>query len=257
VIKRPLLLLGFKAIALMGAAGLVVAGLHALPPLVRDADLLGHVLVICGVVYGFMAAFSIQTAWKQFTTVQVAASTEAHVLGEIMDLTARISSREAVQSIHVGVRQYLEHVLRDEWQGLANGKSDPATQRLFVEVSDRIRALAPETDADARATDAMMLKLGAWAQTREKRVSWGLTRMPGPLWFFLGTLAWIAVLLLLIYPTDDYAGHLLCAAAAAGLVSLCQSVIRDIDNPFDGTWCISPDPFERLAERFDIHRASH
>jgi hypothetical protein len=40
-----------------------------------------------------------------------------------------------------------------------------------------------------------------------------------------------------------------CVVFAAGILGWTQATIRDIDNPFDGYWCLSPASFEDISQR--------
>ena len=249
---RPIRLLILQVAALTVAAAAALASIRGLGLQLADPRITGLWLLAASFMYGTLAAMAAYMAWAQFSTIEVTAAKEANLLGEIYDLSAGLSDREEAQRLAGGLRRYLEMVLIDEWRGLADSRADGATHELFLDVTGRLRALRAKDPHDERTIEDIHERIGPWAHFRKKRVSWGMTRIPRPLWWLLCLLAWVVVLTMVLYPANDLRSQVVCVGLAAAVVSWAQLAIRDIDNPFEGYCSVSPAAFDDLAQRLNL-----
>lgn len=249
---RPFRLLVLQIAAVTAAAAAAFTLMRAGGVYLADGRLLGLSLLAVAVIYGITAAMAAYMAWVQFSTIEVTASKEAGILGEIYDLSGGLSDREEAQRLAAGIRRYIEMVLFDEWRGLADGRPDAATHELFLDVSGRLRALRARDPQDEHSIEDIHERIGPWRQLRRKRITWGLTRMPRPLWWLLCLQAWATALALMLYPCQDFPTQLACVVMGAAILGWSQLTIRDIDNPFEGYCNVSPAAFEELGQRLSI-----
>jgi hypothetical protein len=162
--------------------------------------------------------------------------------------------REEAQGLAAGLRRYIEMTLLDEWQALAKGQADQRTHGLYLDLTDRFRNLDSQDTRDERIIGSIQTRLAPWAHFRGKRISWGLTRIPVPLWYLLLFIAVGIQILVILYPTDDLITHLLTVILTGGILGWCQCMIHDLDNPFEGYWCLSPASFEEVRDRLSVQR---
>lgn len=248
---QPFVLFLLRIAAVAGAAGVACYLLKDVHPF-GDPALLSLVIVLAGIAYAVLSGVAVYVSWLQFSTVQVTAVKESHLIGEFHDLSRLLSNRVEAQGLAAGLRRYVEMTLRDDWKSLATGKGDLATQRLFLDLSDRIRGLPAEDPRDARTVEGLQARLAPWGHLREKRITWGMTRIPVPLWHALMFIACVIQLLMLFFPTTNFPTHLAAVIFTAALLAWTQWMIRDLDNPFSGYWCLSPASFQEVGNRLGI-----
>ena len=73
-----------------------------------------------------------------------------------------------------------------------------------------------------------------------------MTRMPPTLFGFVNIIAAVLLLLVFAYPFHQTVVGASCIALLAVILFLANFVMRDMDNPLDGAWNISPKPFSEL-----------
>ena len=70
--------------------------------------------------------------------------------------------------------------------------------------------------------------------------------MPPTLFGFVNIIAVVLLLLVFVYPFHQTVVGASCIALLAVILFLANFVMRDMDNPLDGAWNISPKPFFEL-----------
>lgn len=87
---------------------------------------------------------------------------------------------------------------------------------------------------------------------RAARLSVSATRIPGTLWSLVLFASCVLFGGFLVLDVRSLPLSLGVAAAVAGTMTLLLSVIRDMDNPFAGTWNVSYAGMKAVAGRIDL-----
>ena len=85
---------------------------------------------------------------------------------------------------------------------------------------------------------------------RDERLALSVKRMPRTLFIFVILTAFMILLLVLIYPFHQLALGLGSLAITSMLPFFAHFVLTDLDNPFEGSWNVTSDPFSELITRF-------
>src|SRR3984957_6362543 len=85
---------------------------------------------------------------------------------------------------------------------------------------------------------------------RAARLSLSVKRIPRTLLLFVTLTAFVILLLLICYPFHSTLVGVLSVAIAATLLFFAHFVLTDLDNPFEGTWNVSSEPFGKLLTKF-------
>ena len=85
---------------------------------------------------------------------------------------------------------------------------------------------------------------------RDERLALSAKRIPRTLLLFVTLTAFTILFLLLLYPFHNLAMGLIAVALAQMLLFLAHFVLTDLDNPFEGTWNASSQPFADLATKY-------
>lgn len=211
-------------------------------------------LAMYGTLYGITFAFTLYVVWSQFNSVQSSVRQETDVLEDIYRMTFLLSDRIAAESVARDLRGYVEAVLGSEWKDLSQGQTSLFSHDKFVALCQSLRSVPVADARDQTVFGQMLDAVNRLTRIREERLTASLTRIPSTLWnllVFMSAALLIGFLLLMLpNPTNPalFVGTIIIALIA-GSISLLLSIIKDIDNPFDGIWNVSPQPFHVLLDR--------
>jgi hypothetical protein len=65
---------------------------------------------------------------------------------------------------------------------------------------------------------------------------------------FVNAMSTALLVLVFVYPFHDRLAGTACFAMMAGALILGNLVMSDLDNPFNGVYNVSPEPFSRLTQ---------
>jgi Protein of unknown function (DUF4239) len=219
-------LLVFRAIAPM-------AELHA------AANELGNYLQTVGGIYAVLLAFVVYVVWGQFNDAR----------GYL--------DREATALVEGGLRAYIEAVLRDEWQAMADG--DEATLDRVAELLEQvwlaIHACKPTNACQHTVYGEVLARFNQLTDLRTSRLSAARARIPVAMTILLYTGGLLTVGSVYLLAIDRLWLHALVTAALAGAIAHILFLIRDLDDAFAGDWQVAKLPFEHALRNFD--RAAH
>ncbi len=234
------------------AVVVIVAFLSAqslLPLRPDDLHAVNAFLSIVSVIYSVLLAFCAFVVWSQFNAVQAQTRQEADALEDIARMSELLSDGPSVQQIRRKLNAYVESVLGSEWRQLTKGAHDAFTQQRFSELCQALRTV-PVVDARDQVVFGQILEaVNRLTRVREERVTMSLTRIPPTLWAALLFLSGALLVSFCLLPFHSLFTGALLAGLLGGGVGLLLGIVKDIDNPFQGIWNASPQPFQDLLEQ--------
>jgi len=84
---------------------------------------------------------------------------------------------------------------------------------------------------------------------RDERLALSAKRMPRTLLVFVTLTAFMILFLLFFFPFHNVAFGVVAVAVTTMLLFFAHFVLTDLDNPFEGTWNVSSDPFGELITK--------
>ena len=81
---------------------------------------------------------------------------------------------------------------------------------------------------------------------RDERITKSLTRIPPTLMGFVNAVSAALLALIFVYPFHHPLAGIACFTLVAAVLILANIVMTDLDNPFNGVYNVSPEPFLRL-----------
>jgi hypothetical protein len=208
----------------------------------NDAEGIGTLIQIIGTLYSVLYAFATYVIWGQFTSVEDAIRKESGALKDLLLFSGRL--QETVREPIVrAVKTYARAVVETEWRTLAKGETSDKLDRLFYDVIASVTGIKEESDAE-RALDEKLLDIATQASAhRDARLSLSVKRIPRTLLLFVSLTACTILFLLFFYPFRNVGLGILSIAITTTLLLFAYFVLTDLDNPFEGTWNVSVDPF--------------
>ena len=247
-ISREALRLALQLAAVLAAYAIIgAAGLHQFTS--NETEAMNTLIVMVGSIYAVILAFAIFVIWGQFTEVENCVMRECNSLGDLLRFSEFVSA-DFGRSIRKGVGAYAQQVLKHEWKALGSGRRDKRAEELFSELMTTVITGAQSLSTELAVESPMHLRLIDMARTagerRSERVTKSLTRIPPTMFWFVNMIAAALILLVFVYPFHHRGAGMVFLALVATLLLLANFVMRDMDNPLDGAWNVSPRPFAEL-----------
>lgn len=240
------------AAGLMLAAGVVyvalrVAGLHSL--FAQDSEGIGALLQIIGTLYSVVYAFATYVIWGQFAAVENEILKESGALKDLILFSHGL--KEGLRDSMVrAVRSYARAVSESEWGELSRGEGTDRTDKLFAAIIASVTEIKPEDEFERRAHHHLVEIAGQGSQYRDERLALSAKRIPRTLLIFVTLTALSILLLLFFFPFHNVVLGVISVALISLLLFFAHFVLTDLDNPFEGTWNVSSQPFADLATKY-------
>jgi hypothetical protein len=210
-----------------------------------DAEGLNTLIQLVGSIYAVMYAFVIYVIWGQFTEVEKFAMRECYSLDELLRFSHYVDA-ESARAIRRSLAEYSKAVLRSEWQALANREKDNATENCFINLMTAAIRTAPANLEEAAIQQRLIDIARQAGEHRDERITKSLTRIPPTLMGFVNVVSIALLVLVFVYPFHNAFAGAACFALVATILILANAVMTDLDNPFDGVYNVSSEPFSRL-----------
>jgi hypothetical protein len=246
-VTREMLRLGVLLFALLLVYSLLrTTGLYELTG--RETEGLNTLILLVGSIYAVILAFAIFVIWGQFTEVENCVMRECNSLNELLRYSEYVTP-ELGREIPKAVESYAQQVVKHEWRALGEGRRDKRAEDLFSDLLTTVIAwdLVIPSDAREHPFHSRLIDIARTAgERRGERVTKSTTRIPPTLFGFVNIIAAVLLLLVFVYPFHQTVVGASCVALVAIILFLANFVMRDMDNPLDGAWNISPRLFSEL-----------
>jgi hypothetical protein len=248
ILPQPALARCARAVFLLAALYVILRalGFHRLFP--DDAEGVGAILQIVGTLYSVLYAFAIYVIWGQFTAVESQVQQEAGALKDLLLFSRQFKETVRDPIVHA-LKNYARSVLETEWSALSSGSATEKTDRAFSEVIASVTEIKPEDDVERAAYEQLLAIAQQASARRDERLAFSVKRMPRTLLLFVNLTAITILALLLIFPFRSPILGTLAIAITTLLLFFAHFVLTDLDNPFEGTWNVSAEPFAELVNK--------
>jgi hypothetical protein len=208
----------------------------------REAEGLGVLTQLVGDIYAVLLAFMIFVIWGQFTEVEDCVIRECNALDDVLRFSHYLDA-DSHANIRRALTNYIDHVQRNEWPALGDGRADPQTDQSFSRFLTSVVEAVPRTDTEQRMHTRLIDMVQKASERRDERVSRSLTRIPPTLAALVNTIAVMLLFLVFIHPFHYWYTGASSFVLVATLLFSANFVIMDTDNPLEGVWNVSSAPF--------------
>jgi len=220
------------------------------------SDLSGVSILVSflGTIYTLVAAFTIVEGWGQFNTVSNLLSKEAKAITSIWNYVDYLNDSKLDKSMKIALVNYVEATIEYEHAEAAKGKRSNHPSKELLAIFHTLDQITFNDKRDATVFPLIVTAYEDLSSIRSERIDASVTRLPAMLKFFFNTLTlflMIGVSLIGFNVTILYA---LSIIAAAFVTSITYQIIFDLDNPFDGDWNISYEPFEEAKKYIEKNK---
>ena len=213
----------------------------------RDAEGLNTLILLLGSIYAVMYAFVIYVIWGQFTDVEKFVMRECYSLDELLRFSRYVNA-DSTRAIRRSLAEYAQAILGSEWQARGTREKDPATENCFITLMTIVIRMVPSNPEEATIHERLIDIAREAGEHRDERITKSLTRIPPTLMGFVNALSIALLVLFFVYPFHHPFAGAACFVLVAAVLILANIVMRDLDNPFNGVYNVSSEPFSRLTQ---------
>jgi hypothetical protein len=218
---------------------------------IPDVGGLGAFVTVFGTLYGIMAAFVVFEVWGQFNKTSGLIDQEALAFERLYRLTLYFRDAKLSQLMKKTIENYIGLVVEDKFRKLASGKQHLESSRAFRKFARIIRDIKFNDDHDQVIFDHIVDHYGHLSEIRTERITHSLMRLPYLLKFFLYSTSVVAIITFILMPfTNMYYGFFVNGTITF-VISMIILLVEDLDNPFNGNWKITSEPFERSLRHIE------
>ena len=247
----PLPVLGalFLAISVgLSTAGVLIMRPWSLKEFAHEEGWREHVVITLEgafVFFGLLLALVTITAYENFRNARERVEAEAAELGSLYrDVSGYPQPLRG--ELQADLKAYVAYVIKDAWPQQARGIVPVGGVPLVTAFQDKLTAYNPVSQGEVALHGATLFKFNDFIKARRQRLHAVTIALPAAMWGVLiaGTLINIALSCLL--PVASLKGHLLLSGAFASIIGLILFITAAMDNPFRGTFSVSPEAFETI-----------
>jgi hypothetical protein len=203
-------------------------------------------LTVVGLIYGLIAAFTINNTWERFSKIRDAISEETSSLLNLYVILRRISDKSLLGRFSRTVKEYCSEVVQIEWKDYWSSEQ---THKKFMELFDIIGEAKLKTTKDEVLYEQCYQELREASTARTQQLVLAQTKLSVVHWVLVLFLS--AVLVVSIVFMSLPLGFMTifistCMMASVGLILL---VIYELDSMKTAEKEVSVDPYTNLAKK--------
>jgi len=217
-----------------------------------DTSVLEVFFSVFGTIYAIMVGFVIMVLLNQYSTIKDHIGSEINALQDLRDYLVYLDNNDRIRAdIKDRIKEYVESVIETEWpQMVGTGKVDTDTSPELYAIMEAIHEIKPTNQSDIVALDKLIDTVGCITTYRTDRLYACSEKLPPLLKNITMFLSFSLVIIFLGLSISNPALKMLLSAVMTFAISLIESVLVDLDNPFKGDWCITSEAFGDLLKKF-------
>ncbi len=219
-----------------------------------DVSAWGTFYTVFGVLYAIIAGFLIIEALSKYNNLNELIEEEINELQDIRDLAIYFNcDGELIKKIIFELKGYVQSVIKFEWLTMKQGTKslNPDTTREMYEIFSAINEMDIRNKKDEISLTLFMQKMTNLTTLRTKRISISTQTLPVALKVLLYFMSLCLILGLMLLGVYNVFIHVLMVISLVVSVQLLNSIILDIDNPFEGIWQIKPVLFSEFVKTLE------
>lgn len=212
---------------------------------VFSIDEVGIFLTVIGLIYGLIAAFTINNSWERFSKIRDNISAETSSLETLYFFGKNLSDKETFGEIKNNISAYLEAVPIVEWKDYWKSEE---THKKFRNIMEAFPKISINNTKDAEIFDDIGDELKNAAAARTTQLVLSQTRLTKIQWvlnIFLSLILTISIVFLDI--NDPYIAAFIVSTMIIS-IAMILLVIYELDSMKIAEQEVSIEPYLKLAE---------
>jgi hypothetical protein len=251
IFGHVLMLVLVIAIAIAVAIGSVLLADRVLDKSVgpQHNSTLSPFLTVIGLVFGALLGFTVVVSWEQYSSARANVAHEASTLTTMYRQTVAMPDPERTQ-VRGQIRKYAAAAAGPDWETVDNNAIGEDARPAITEM---YRLVGNQPDASSNPVNSQFLsQLTVLANDRNQRVLDAEARIPPVLWGGLIFGGVVLVALTGFMRLNHRVGHVVLSSAIAVLLGLLLFIIYWLDHPFGTQIGVTPEPFRKALQFFDL-----
>jgi hypothetical protein len=213
--------------------------------LIENHEVGGFLYNAVCVIYAVLMAFVVFAIWSNLEETNSKIEGEANnLLNLYYDAGAYPDSIK--MEIQETIRDYVKRVTNEEWQSLAEGKTDEEASKIFRKLNKIFLSIKSSQVANTEVLSQSIKNMQEIREFRRHRILSSRQNMPDILWLVLILSSVILVAFTFFFSTKNKWPQYVMTAFLVFVCVLVLYLIYVLDHPFVGKDAIKPDAFQPL-----------
>ena len=220
--------------------------------LAEDLNLIQNFIEWFGVAYGLLVALVLVNVWSNFDVLEKEFDREADAILMLFQAVNKIKetpkTRKIKQHIINSIKDYVSHINESYLVEHIKPKIKDVGDYILEKTQNGIAHVGEKEIIDFE----LYRMLNDVIDIRSNRISLSKKRMPKPIWgvSLAASILWLIPFYALNFRNDWVA--IILGGGVTAIVVAILVVIRDLDDPFTGTWRINNTEWAFLGEKLDL-----
>ena len=219
------------------------------PNIFQDVSAWSVFYTVFGVLYAILAGFLIMDALSRFNDLKGLIEGEVNSLADISELIVRMNVSEEVKTnVLKGLIRYAEHVISVEWPEMVGAPQRLNSQppKALQDLLDILKAIDTGSKKNELLFSILTDRLLLLGSKRTDRIALTRQKIPFTLSLLLDFMSWTIIAGFIMMKIYGFWVHLVMVATLVVGLRLLNTIIEDIDHPFEGAWVIKPFLFKEF-----------
>jgi len=223
---------------------------------ISDVGGIGAFASVVGTLYGILVVFILFEVWTEFNKTSQLIDKEAIGLERLFRLASYFRDNVSTK-MEKAIVDYAKLVIKSKFRDLAVGQRNSEISKSFRKIAKVIHDIKFTGTHDSIIFEQIVTHYGDLHEIRTERMSQSLIRLPALLKVFLYVSSLMILFVFIITPFSNMYYGFVITGVMAFIIILVIQVVEDLDNPFQGYWTLTPEPFSRtlrnIEEAYNFH----
>jgi hypothetical protein len=216
----------------------------------KEHDVVGFTFSIIGVLYSVILGFTVINAQNRYNTVQETIHNEAILLADLYQ-DASYFPPDVRQAVRASLRNYIEHVIHEEWGTSSYSIIQMKTRALIRDIWDSYYLVDPQNKKAYVWYTESVTKLNSFLNARLSR-QFNVWEHLGPMmWSLLILGGIITVCFMFFFGLENMRTHLMITGLLVGYLSFMLFLVYSLDHVYQGPQALKPVALEQVHSFLD------
>jgi hypothetical protein len=216
----------------------------------KSHDVVGFTFSIVGVLYSVILGFTVINAQDQYNIMLETIHTEAILLADLYQDAAYFSQEEST-TIRISLRQYIEHVVKEEWWRTEEKTINVHSRQFLKDIWDSYYNVELTSEKVKVWYSESIAKLNNFMNARLARQFNSWVHLGVMMWTLLIIGAIVVIAFMFFFGLENVRSHMVLTALLTGYLSFMLYLVYTLDNAFTGPLGIKPTALEQVYTLFD------
>ena len=203
----------------------------------------GLFITVIGLIYGLIAAFTINAVWNRFDNIRNEISEEVSSLEQIWVYTRSFSNKVFSKKVSSLILRYCQEVPNIEWKDYWLSEKTHAKFRNLVSL---IATFKPKNEGESVLFDQITDEVSAASKARDKQILLSKLRLTKSQWFLNIFLSFVLVFLLAFVTIPRYSVSVIIVTVMISATLIILFIMYQFDSMKILEDEVSVEPYTRL-----------